>query len=108
MKTQSKTRTIEIEGMNSDACIREVKDAINSVDGVSTESIRKGSATIECRNQQQFEQACMAVESAGYRTKESGSGKQAGSEYSSDVQRTERAGSSQGDTDAQRAGSTRD
>lgn len=108
MNTQSKTRTIEIEGMNSDACIREVKDAINSVDGVSTESIRKGSATIECKNQQQFEQACRAVESAGYRTRESDSDKQAGSEDSADVHRTERAGSSRGDSAAQRTGSSRD
>lgn len=71
--TQTATsRNIAIEGMSGDECVNKVRGALKHVPNVSTQSVKVGSATIEA-DQAGCAAACKAVESAGFRTKESGS-----------------------------------
>ncbi len=65
--TKTNTRTLKIDGMTGDVCIQKVKTALQGVAGVTTESVRVGSATIKCATDAQCDAACAAVSAAGYK-----------------------------------------
>jgi len=63
--TQTQTRTLEIDGMSGDACVKKVTGALKAVANVETKSVSVGSATIKsdkaCCNA-----ACAAIKEAGF------------------------------------------
>ena len=68
-ETQSTTRTLEIDGMNGDACVKRVTGALNEVKDITTQSVKVGCATIRA-NQAGCDAACAAVTQAGYTVQE--------------------------------------
>lgn len=63
--------TLEIDGMSGDACVQKVKGALKDVSGVTTQSVKVGSATIGA-NQTGCDAACSAISGAGYKARENG------------------------------------
>lgn len=61
-------RTLEIDGMSGDACVKKVTGALKDVQGVSTRSVKVGAATIEA-DQAGCEAACAAITQAGYKSR---------------------------------------
>jgi copper chaperone CopZ len=66
MQTATASRNLKIDGMSGDVCIQKVKDALGAVSGVTTSSVKVGSAAISC-DQSQCEAASAAVAKAGYK-----------------------------------------
>ncbi len=66
---QSTSRTLEIDGMNGDACVKRVAGALNGVKDVTTQSVKVGCATIKA-DQAGCDAACEAVKRAGYSVQE--------------------------------------
>jgi copper chaperone CopZ len=60
------TRTLEIDGMSGDACVQKVTGALKGVSGVTTQSVKVGSANIGA-NQNGCEAACTAINAAGFK-----------------------------------------
>lgn len=63
------TRTLEIDGMSGDACVQKVTNALKHVHGVSTQSVKVGSATIGA-DPAGFKSACAAVAGSGYKVRD--------------------------------------
>lgn len=70
MTTATSTRTLKIDGMSGDTCIQKVKTALKGVAGITTDSVKVGSATIRSEKTGQCEAACTAVTNAGYKAHE--------------------------------------
>ncbi len=70
------TRFLEIDGMSCDACVQNVRAALRDVAGVTTQSVKVGSATIDA-DQAGCNACCAALNSAGYKARESTSTKPA-------------------------------
>ncbi|MEK6703465.1 MAG: cation transporter [Planctomycetota bacterium] len=99
--TTNSTRTLKIDGMTGDACVKKVTDALKGVAGVVTQSVSVGSATITCE-QGACDAACAAIKNAGYTLQASGSeGKDAC--CSSQKSQTEFKGSGQSCSPAQKS-----
>lgn len=60
------TRSIEIDGMNGDVCIKRVNAALRQVNGVSVQSVDVGTAVLDCDDEKAYEAACDAINNAGY------------------------------------------
>ncbi len=69
------TRTLEIDGMCADACVKRVSDALKNVHGVSTQSVKVGSVTIGA-DQAGCAAACTAIGNAGFKARERASSAQ--------------------------------
>lgn len=67
--TQTQTRTLEIDGMNGDACVTKVTGALKAVSGVETQSVKVGSATIKS-DKAGCDAACTGITAAGFRAHE--------------------------------------
>jgi copper chaperone len=67
--TTIRTRTLEIDGMSCEACVQKVTDALRNVHGVSTQSVKVGSATIGA-DQAGCSAACAAIGGAGFKARE--------------------------------------
>jgi len=67
---KNSSHTLEIDGMNGDACIKKVTDSLKGLDGVTTQGVELGSATITA-NDAGCKSACEAIGRAGYKTHES-------------------------------------
>lgn len=63
------TRTLEIEGMTGAVCVQKVTDALKNVHGVSTQSVKVGSATIGA-DQAGTAAATAAINAAGFKARE--------------------------------------
>lgn len=63
--TQTQTRTLEIDGMSGDACVKKVTGALKTVDGVETKSVSVGSATIKS-DKAGCDAACACIRAAGF------------------------------------------
>lgn len=70
--TQS-THTLKIDGMNGDTCIKKVTHALKEVKGITTKSVKVGSATIDA-NDEDCKSACTAVSAVGFKTREAKTG----------------------------------
>lgn len=64
------TRTLNIDGMSGDACVNKVTGALKDVQGVTTQSVKVGSAVIGADNHG-CTAACNAIGSAGFKAHES-------------------------------------
>lgn len=73
-------KTLEIKGMNGADCVQKVTGALNGVVGVNTQSVSVGSASITCDGQAKLDEACAAIKTAGFKARELGSNKPAGTE----------------------------
>lgn len=69
MNATSTTRTLNINGMHGDACVQKVTGALKAVQGVTTQSVKVGSATIGA-DQGGCDAACSAIGKAGYKANE--------------------------------------
>jgi copper chaperone CopZ len=67
--TKSTTRTLKIDGMSGDQCVQKVKGALDGVNGVETESVRVGAATIGA-DKSGCDAACHAIDQAGFQARE--------------------------------------
>ncbi len=65
MHTATQTRTLEIDGMSGDACVKKVTSALKDVNGVETHSVKVGSANIKS-DKAGCDAACAGIKSAGY------------------------------------------
>lgn len=63
--TTNTTRTLKIDGMTGDACVKKVTAALRDVPGVSTQSVTVGSATFK-GDEAACDAACSAIDAAGY------------------------------------------
>lgn len=63
------SRTIEIDGMSGDACVQKVTGALKGVQGVTTKTVKVGSATIEA-DQAGCAAACSSIGKAGYKARD--------------------------------------
>lgn len=61
--------TLEIDGMTGDACVQKVTGALKGVAGVTTQSVKVGSATISADGQG-CTAACAAIGKAGYKARD--------------------------------------
>lgn len=61
-------RTIEIDGMTGDACITKANAALKGVAGVTTQSVKVGSAAINA-DDAGFNAACAALGGAGFKVR---------------------------------------
>lgn len=68
--THPESHTLEIDGMTGDACVTKVTGALKNVQGVTTRSVKVGSATITS-DQKACAAACSAITNAGYKARES-------------------------------------
>ncbi len=66
----STVHNLDIEGMTGEVCIKEVTGALTGVPGVSIQNVKVGTAAITC-DQDACTAACAAVETAGYKCRES-------------------------------------
>ncbi len=64
--TPGTARTIQIEGMMGDVCVRKVTDALTAVPDVVTRSVRVGSAEIVA-DDKGCTAACAAINGAGFK-----------------------------------------
>jgi copper chaperone CopZ len=60
------TKTIQIDGMKGDACVKEVTTALRDLNGVEAKSVAVGSAVLECKDDAACDAACGAINAAGY------------------------------------------
>jgi len=65
----SSNRSLRINGMDSDSCIKKVTDALRDVKGVRIRSVSLGTAKIDT-DQAGCDAACTAVSSRGFETRE--------------------------------------
>jgi len=65
----SSIRSLRINGMDSDSCIKKVTDALREVKGVRIRSVSLGTANIDT-DQAGCDAACTAVSARGFETKE--------------------------------------
>ena len=65
------TRTLEIDGMRGEICVKNVTAALKGVHDVTTQSVKVGGATIKA-DQAGCKAACAAVDRAGYPASEAG------------------------------------
>lgn len=93
--SQSQTRTLEIDGMTGDVCVKKVTDALKAIPGVETQSVKVGAATIKC-DKTACDAACAGIKAAGYTSHE---GTRTG--HDSSENRNESKGSSQGNLQGQ-------
>lgn len=70
------SRTLEIDGMSGDVCVKKVTDALKAVPDVTTSSVKVGSAVIVA-DQHGCSAACSGIDAAGYRARESAASKTA-------------------------------
>jgi len=70
--TQS-VHTLKIDGMNGDTCIKKVTHALKEVKGITTKSVKVGSATIDA-NEEGCKSACTAISAVGFKTREAKAG----------------------------------
>ncbi|MGH7133633.1 MAG: heavy-metal-associated domain-containing protein [Phycisphaerales bacterium] len=68
--TLTDTRTLEITGMTSDACIQKVTAALRAVPGITPQTVKLGSATITSDTQAKTDAAIAAIVSAGFKATE--------------------------------------
>ena len=59
------SRKINIEGMRGDACVKKVSGMLREIKGVTNPSVTVGAATFDA-NQSSCDQACTAIDAAGY------------------------------------------
>lgn len=71
--TNPTTRTITIDGMSGDACVKKVTEALKSVHNVTIKSVTVGSATIEA-DQNGCNAACASIRTAGFKARAENSG----------------------------------
>lgn len=62
-------RELQIDGMSGDACVKKVTEALKPINGVTTQAVKVGSATINA-NDQGCKAACGAIGAAGYKAHE--------------------------------------
>jgi copper chaperone CopZ len=67
----STSRTLKIDGMSGDHCVQKVKGALEGVNGVETESVGVGTATIDA-DKAGCDAACQAIDRAGFQAREQG------------------------------------
>ena len=67
--TKTTTRTISIDDMKGETCIRQVTTALGSVKGIATKSLSVGSATLACDNDAACDAAVKAITAAGFPAK---------------------------------------
>ncbi|MFZ4575353.1 MAG: heavy-metal-associated domain-containing protein [Phycisphaerales bacterium] len=65
----STNRTISIDGMSGDGCVQKVKAALAGVTGVTSPSVKVGSATFGA-DQTAFNAARSAISAAGFKCRE--------------------------------------
>lgn len=71
MKSETNTtRSLDIDGMSGDECVKKVTGALKGVEGVSTQNVKVGGATIGA-DQTGCTAACAAIGVAGYKARES-------------------------------------
>lgn len=63
------TRTLDIDGMSGDTCVQKVTGALKNVQGVTTQSVKVGAATIGS-DQAGCTAACTALGTAGFKSRE--------------------------------------
>lgn len=68
MNSPATTRTLKIDGMTGDACIAKVTGALKGVAGVTTHSVKVGSASIGA-DQNGCTAACAAIDGAGFKAR---------------------------------------
>ncbi len=73
----TRTRTLAIDGMSGETCIKNVTTALKAVPNVSIDSVKVGSAVIGS-DQRGCDAACAGVTSAGYKATEDASAHDAG------------------------------
>ncbi len=61
------THTLRIDGMHDETCEDRVRAALGSVEGVATDAVRIGGATIRCEPPGELSAACAAITAAGFR-----------------------------------------
>lgn len=77
MQTSTATaRTLEIDGMTGDACVQKATGVLKSVQGVTTQSVKVGSATIQA-DQTACDAACATLGRAGFQSREGGGAQRA-------------------------------
>lgn len=70
MQSNTKTnRTLAIDGMSGDDCVKKVTGALKSINGVETKSVGVGHAVVST-DDKGYAAACTAISDAGYRTRE--------------------------------------
>ncbi|MCX5688272.1 MAG: heavy metal-associated domain-containing protein [Planctomycetota bacterium] len=75
-ESNNATRTLEIDGMSGDVCVKKVTDALKAVPNVKTESVKVGSAVISA-DQHGCSAACSGIDAAGFHARESAASKAA-------------------------------
>lgn len=68
-QSSSNSHSLTIDGMTGDACVKSVTGALKGVPGVTTQSVKVGSATITC-DAAACTAACDAIGKAGYTARE--------------------------------------
>lgn len=68
-KSTTTTRTLLIDGMSGDGCIKKVADALKGIDGVTNQSVQLGAATITA-NDVGRTTALEAIGSVGFKARE--------------------------------------
>ncbi len=72
-QSTSKSHTLTIDGMTGDVCVQSVTGALQSVPGVTTQSVKVGSAVISC-DAAACTAACAAIGKAGFKAREASPG----------------------------------
>lgn len=65
------TKTIQIDGMKGDTCVKNVNGALRGLNGVEVKSVSVGTAVLECTDDSACDAACTAISDAGYQAKPS-------------------------------------
>ncbi len=60
------TKTIQIDGMKGDTCVKNVSGALRGLNGVEVKSVSVGTAVLDCADDAACEAACTAISDAGY------------------------------------------
>lgn len=63
-------RTLQIDGMSGEDCVKKVTGALEGVSNVSTQHVKVGTAKIEA-DETGCKDACKAIDGAGYKAHES-------------------------------------
>lgn len=101
--TTNTTRTLKIDGMSGDACVKKVTAALRDVPGVSTQSVSVGSATFK-GDESACDAACAAIDAAGYKSrKESGTSTSKDATSGGQKSQTEYKDSGQSNSSAQKS-----
>lgn len=64
--TTNQSRKVNIEGMKNQDCVSKVSGAISGIEGVANTAVKVGSATFDA-NQSNCDQACTAINEAGFK-----------------------------------------